>query len=405
MIKDVVMYRVKTNPIQDMQIKAEVRLNPHNYYLSAEAKKRLRWMYVYYYECNENATLAAKKLGLTREWITKVKCKFENHRKDPRSLEPGSRAPHSTENRKRIPKEVEGKIVEVRKEHPRWGKEKISRIVKRDYKMKASPSTSNRYMKRHGLINVKLSNKNKLAWEKKNAKLAPKVKWRPPSIIKDYKPGALVEKDVKFVLKLGTFTNPLKHRSKENFFYQHTISDSFTRIRALGLTNDSESKTAALIQVKMAERLPFKIACMNTDNGSENGKEFDEHLSNENIIHFYSRSGTPTDNPRVERSHLTDEQEFYGLGNICRSFEDQKAALADWEYEFNYIRPHQALGYLTPMEFYQLWKKDPHKAHAIKDKFRAYLKKQSERLANSRKLKNKEQLNNLMHQIDIRLNN
>jgi len=39
--------------------------------------------------------------------------------------------------------------------------------------------------------------------------------------------------------------------------------------------------------------------------------------------------------------------------------EEQKLALQKWEYTYNYIGPHQALGYLTPMEFYGLWKNNP----------------------------------------------
>ena len=76
-----------------MQSQAENRLNPYRYYLSEQAKKRLRWLYVLYYECDDNTTLAAKKIGLSREWLSKLKNKFEDNDKDPRSLEPESKAP------------------------------------------------------------------------------------------------------------------------------------------------------------------------------------------------------------------------------------------------------------------------------------------------------------------------
>ena len=77
-----------------------------------------------------------------------------------------------------------------------------------------------------------------------------------------------------------------------------------------------------------------------------------------NVFHFYSNAGTPTDNPRVERSHLTDELEFYSKGGLRKTFEEQKIEIKKWEQFYNEKRPHQALGYLTPLEFYELWKKD-----------------------------------------------
>jgi len=236
-------------------------------------------------------------------------------------------------------------------------------------------------------------------------KVEQKQKYRPPKEIKDYKPGALVEKDMKFILKTGVFINFAKYKAKENFWNQHTVIDSFTRIRTLGLAENGDSQTAVAVQEECVSRLPFNIACTNTDNGSENEKDFDEYLRQKDIIHFYSRSGTPTDNPRVERSHLTDEVEFYQQGNICKTFEEQKQKLANWEYLYNYVRPHQALGNLTPMAFYELWKVNSGAAYKITEKWQKYLKKQRERLANSRRIKNKEKIAKMMKQIDLKLAN
>ena len=83
---------VKDNLIKSMQIKAEKLLNPYNYHLSPEAKKRLRWLYILYGEKGENVTQAANKAGISRQWLSKIKSKFERCRRDPRSLEPRSKA-------------------------------------------------------------------------------------------------------------------------------------------------------------------------------------------------------------------------------------------------------------------------------------------------------------------------
>lgn len=402
------LYRIKLNSIQTMATQAENLLNPSRYYLSAEAKKRLRWLYILYYECNDNITKSANKIGVSREWLSKIKSIFEKNKKDPRSLEPKSRAPNDTSDRNRISQEKENKILEIRDEYP-WGEEKISTILLRDYHLKVSKNTVNRYLHRHKRINPKISAKNKNAWKNKKQRekqkqINLKIKYRPPTKIKDYLPGALVEKDMKLVPK-GRFTKPKDshYHLKDYFYYQHTFIDSFTRIRGIELTKKSSSRQAETSYQKVKKRMPFNFAAMNTDNGGENEKDFSKRIQKDDIIHFYSREGTPTDNPRVERSHLTDEIEFYQQGNICQTFEKQKQENRKWEHIYNWIRPHQALGYLTPMEFYQLWKEKPDKAYQIVEKYQNYLKRQRKRLAKARRMKKKEQIEKLMKFIDAKL--
>lgn len=387
------------NSIDSMQTTAENVLNPSRHHLSPEAKKRLKWMYIIKYECDGNIRKSANKIGISRQWLSTIHSKWKKSNEDPRLLEPSPKAPKNTDNRKRIEKNSEEKIIEVRKKY-HWGKDKIAVVLKRDYGLDVGATTVNRYLDKHGLLNIKISNKNRIAHQNK---VAQKQKLRPPKEIKDYKPGALIEKDMKFILKTGQFRNYEKYKAKENFWNQHTVIDSFTRIRTIGLAEDGSSETAAAVQKECAERLPFPIACCNTDNGAENEKDFSSYLEEKDIVHFYSRSGTPTDNPRVERSHLTDDFEFYDRGNVCKTFIEQKEKLFDWEFIYNYIRPHQALGNLTPIEFYRLWKKNSDEAYAISDKWNAYLIKQRKRLANSRKIKKKEKIERIMSQIDKKL--
>ena len=388
--------------IDIMQNTTNIELNPCKYPLSDEARKRLNWMYIIHFECGGKIARAARKIGISRTWLSIIHSSWNSSGKDPRSLEPESKAPKNRKNRKRINKKIENKIVWARNKY-HWGKDKLITVLDRDHDMQVGSSTINRYLDKHGLLDVKISNRIKMAH--KNKMIEQKQKCRPPKEIKDYKPGALIEKDMKFIVKGGKFINPSKHKAKENFWYQHTVLDSFTRIRTIGLARDSESRTAVAIQEECEKRFPFPIACTNTDNGAENEKDFDSYLEKNKIVHFYSRSGTPTDNPRVERSHLTDEVEFYQHKGICKTFKKQESKITDHEYRYNYVRPHQALGNLTPMAFYELWKVDADKAYEIAEKWQNYLKKQSKRLANSRKMKNRKKIARLMKQIDKKLDN
>ncbi len=40
------------------------------------------------------------------------------------------------------------------------------------------------------------------------------------------------------------------------------------------------------------------------------------------------------------------------------------AALREWECTYNTVRPHQALGYLTPLQFWEAYQRNPQAALA-----------------------------------------
>ena len=397
---------IKHNHLERMKNTAEKELNPKHYHLSDEARKRLYWLWVLYRECDSNVTIAARKIGITRQWLSMLKNLFESKGKDPRVLEPESKAPIHTKNRKRISKDIENKILKIRKDSKNvWGKVKIAVVLKRDYQVKINPNTVNKYLHKHKLIDPKISSKNSKAWRAKKARESPEmelvVRYRPPRVIKDMAPGALVEKDMKYVEKQ---TRTTTGKDAENFYSQHTEIDSFTRIRSLELARDATAKGSTEAHEKTKKKFNFAIACENTDNGNENMREFRGVLKKDTVFHFFSNTGTPTDNPRVERSHLTDEIEFYQKGGFKKTFEEQSLAIKEWEHFYNFIRPHQALGYLTPIAFYELWKKDKNKAQEIVDKYQKYLLQQKIRLASARKIKRKDQIEKLMQFIDAKLN-
>jgi transposase InsO family protein len=66
----------------------------------------------------------------------------------------------------------------------------------------------------------------------------------------------------------------------------------------------------------------------------------------------YIKARTPQLNGKVERSHRTDQQEFYQLlaykGDV-----DLEQRLAEWERFYNFERPHTAFAGKTPYEALQ----------------------------------------------------
>jgi len=70
------------------------------------------------------------------------------------------------------------------------------------------------------------------------------------------------------------------------------------------------------------------------------------------IQQIFSRARTPKDNPALERFNWTIQDEWlsqslYGLDDIPLVNHD----LTTWLIEYNNIRPHKSLDYLTPVEY------------------------------------------------------
>jgi transposase InsO family protein len=63
----------------------------------------------------------------------------------------------------------------------------------------------------------------------------------------------------------------------------------------------------------------------------------------------YPVASSPQLNGKVERSHRSDEQEFYQLPSY-KGDVDLEAKLAEWERFYNLARPHGAHNGKTPYE-------------------------------------------------------
>ncbi len=99
----------------------------------------------------------------------------------------------------------------------------------------------------------------------------------------------------------------------------------------------------------VVEKSPFRIHTIRTDRGHEFRALFHWPVADKGMRHVYIKPRTPQLNGKVERSHRTDQQEFYQLltykGDV-----DLEKKLAEWENFYNYHRPHGAFSGGTPYE-------------------------------------------------------
>ena len=112
---------------------------------------------------------------------------------------------------------------------------------------------------------------------------------------------------------------------------------------------------------------PFKIQCIQTDNGAEFTKKFvsdgaNPHLFGEKLKEFGIRhklikSFTPRHNGKVERSHRKDNEYFYASHKFYSFLDFQKQfAVHCRRYNRFPIRP---LGWLDPLAFLAKYRNRP----------------------------------------------
>jgi transposase InsO family protein len=96
-------------------------------------------------------------------------------------------------------------------------------------------------------------------------------------------------------------------------YYQFTAIDDCTRLRVLRIYDRLNQKTAVQFLDYVVAKLPFRVECIQTDNGPEFQSAFHYHVLDRGIGHVYIRPATPRLNGKVERFHRIDAEEFYRM--------------------------------------------------------------------------------------------
>jgi len=119
-----------------------------------------------------------------------------------------------------------------------------------------------------------------------------------------------------------------------------------------GQTKRFYQNTAINFMDSVLSKLPFRIDCVQTDNGAELQQLFKWHIEDQGIKHKYIKPRTPHLNGKVERSHRIDDEEFYKQleGIVISDMDEFNKRLAHWQNYYNYHRPHGSLGGETPYE-------------------------------------------------------
>jgi transposase InsO family protein len=249
-------------------------------------------------------------------------------------LEDESRAP--LHQHRAMPEALRSAILELRAHHPTWGPKKLKARLESDYPDRAWParSTIGELLRREGLAQPRPARRRTLLHDQPLAHAAaPNDVW-----CADFKGW--------FLTANGQRCDPL------------TITDAYSRylIRCRAVPKTDSPHVQQIFEAAFREcGLPLAIR---TDNGAPFASTGLAGLSRLAVwwIRLGIRPerivpGCPEQNGRHERFHETLHQETANppKANLAR----QQLRFAEFQDEYNHLRPHEALGMRTPDRFYR----------------------------------------------------
>ena len=317
--------------------------------LSREARQRLRWM-DHYGAHGRNASLTCRYFGISRQTFYRWKRRYDP--RNLRSLEDRSHRPHHLRKPTWTPEMVKA-VLSLREEYPRWGKDKLVVLLgQRGWPISTSMvGRILRYLKDRGVLREPL--RTPISVRKRRWKRPYAV--RKPKGYQVEQPGDLVEVDTLDVRPLPGVI--LKHFTARDVVSRWDVVEVHSKATATMATHFLESLQA---------RLPFPVKAIQVDGGSEFEAAFEEACREQGIVLFVLPPRSPKLNGHVERAHRTHTEEFYEVFDFPLEVAPLNRELKAWEHTYNTVRPHQALGYLTPLQFLTQWqrqRKEVEKCH------------------------------------------
>jgi putative transposase len=283
----------------------------------------------------QQVALTARHFGLSRPTVYRWLARFDPRRLD--TLEDRPRAPRRRRRPARPPALVQA-VQQLREARPRWGKDKLV-VLLRQQGLACSTSMVGRILtdlRQRGVLKEPLLVG---VSARKRLQRRPHATRKPKEYVAS-QPGDIVEVDT---LDIRTaFSKPLK---------QFTARDVVARWDALEVRSAATASLAADALAAMLTRFPFPVRGIQVDGGSEFMAEFEDYCQAAGLRLFVLPPRSPKLNGAVERANRTHTEEFWELYGGNWTVRDCAPALRAWEDEYNTVRPHQALGYLTPRQW------------------------------------------------------
>ena len=239
-------------------------------------------------------------------------------------------------------------VLNIRKEHPRIGKDKIKPLL-------------DQHCQQEGIDTVSASTIGRVVGDLKKKGLIP------------------TGKKLSFYARTSNLIerNPIKRKKTRRKGYKPTVSGDLLQldtivqfingikryiVTAIDLTSDfafayaystASSHNVKDFFSKLEQVVPFEIKRIQTDNGSEFEYYFREYIEKKSIVHFHNYPKCPRMNAVIERFNRTIQEEFVNWNKETLAFclADFNHKLIDWLLWYNTQRPHHSLKQIPPMRF------------------------------------------------------
>ena len=119
-------------------------------------------------------------------------------------------------------------------------------------------------------------------------------------------------------------------------------------------TNHSSDSARDFLK-QLIRYAPFSITEIQTDNGSEFAHHFHEACTTLGITHYHTYPRSPKMNAYIERFNrtLSEEHMVYNRALLRDDIDQFNSTLSEWLRWYNHERPHEGLGLISPMEYYE----------------------------------------------------
>jgi transposase InsO family protein len=283
-----------------------------------------------------NLSELSRRFGISRPTAYKWLERFEPRAADG-ALGDLSRRPANSPNRSSP--QLEGRVLELRSQHPAWGARKIARLLLTEQQVQVAPSTVNSILKRHGLISEQASQASK-AWQRFEH-CAPNELWQI-----DFKGHFALDKGRCHALtaiddhsRYSVVLKALRQETRDDV--QKALTEAFERYGMPRRINADNGPPWGS-HVRIDNRRPLT--------------QLGVWLIRLGIDLSHSRPMHPQTNGKDERFHRTLKAELISRQHLLDIAHTQREFDA-WRHVYNHRRPHEALQLQTPSQRYSASKR------------------------------------------------
>ena len=219
---------------------------------------------------------------------------------------------------------IEGRVRELRKMFPAWGRGKIAAVLRREGTA-VSDATVGRAIR--DLV--------------RRGRMAPVSAFTAHSrrSRRTRRPHAV---------QVDTLTVSLRPGRTVRHF---TAVDRLSRWGCGMAASNATAASAARFLDKLVRQAPFSVEAVQVDGGSEFMAEFEAACGDRNITLAVLPPKSPKQNGRVERMQATLRNEFYNVQDTAVNVSGLRPLIDEYMELYNGWRPHDSLDGMTPDEY------------------------------------------------------